>query len=1070
MWTQNRLKQRPNDTLSYLERTRVRLVEPSAKPQYRPEVDPPFVGPHQHLTFVEADPPRNSWFAVWDPDDLGGLLQSEVGAASGTSPESGVELPTTPVDLVIPGMRSTSIATVSAGRLDLAHAIELLTLVRHNAEVTDSVKAWAAVVRAALGFIADGRVLPWVSPAGYDAWRVDPLSPSQLRLVDDLVKSMPAHAHCTPVAQGATSGRRQRLISDPTYAVRSACDAIADRFLRTPAAHRVGSLTLFANNDPTRVPHLRPWVQDLASAHCAACRLVLQVHPPGGTSLPLGAPDPDHAAPQPGDSATPPPWKVRFQLQSTSDPTLVIDAASYWNAPSEVIARMGNEIEVTLLAGLRTLGRLVPPLDSALDDLFPAQMTLADEHLDLLLDALDDLNQHRIDVRWPAELVAPRIERRLVASASTPNAPVETNPTVLDLKSLLSVDWEFLLDGVELTADELEVLGQAKRAVVPLRGRWVRLSQADRDRLKARTPEVTVGEVIAAGLSNNPTLSVTLKPDPDSKITEPGGGDFDPCEPGEVPIRLDGALADLVAQLTQLTRQRRQSEPTELNAQLRPYQQRGLAWMADLGALGVGGCLADDMGLGKTIQVLALHAHRQQVDHSPTLVVCPTSLVTNWQREAARFLPDTKVRVHHGPSRTLEGVKPGELVITTYGVVRGDTEELAAVDWGLMVADEAQQAKNPRSATARALRQIPARSRMALTGTPIENRLSEMWSIFDWAVPGLLGSLPEFRRTTAIPIERDGDQKATRKLNDLLAPFLLRRRKSDPGIAPELPPKIERDVAVTLSAEQATLYRAAVDQTLADIANAEGIQRRGLVLALITKLKQITNHPAQFMGDQARDCYQAASSKSSAPPRSATGGPDPDSRWLAGRSGKLDALDSILSLANESSESTLIFSQYVQMGRLLVDHLGSSGFDAKLLHGGLSGTARQRLVDDFQNGKLPVLVLSLKAAGTGLNLTRATNVVHFDRWWNPAVEDQATDRAYRIGQDKTVMVHRLITQGTVEDRVADILADKRRLADRVVGAAALGSGGGEAWIAEMSDAELAKLVVLDEIKEVATSG
>jgi SNF2 family DNA or RNA helicase len=722
-----------------------------------------------------------------------------------------------------------------------------------------------------------------------------------------------------------------------------------------------------------------------------------------------------------------------------ADPSLVIDVANYWTAPAEVIARLGEQAEVTLLAGLRTLGRLVPPLETVLDQVAPTEATLADPELDLLLDALDDLFEHGIDVRWPAELVAPRLERRLVASADT-SAPSGSLTTVLDLERLLTVDWELLLDGVALTPAELEVLGEAKRAIVPLRGRWVRLDPADRARLKARAPEVSVGQVLAAALSDNPTI--TIDPDTNPVPDTDPSGDPDRDEAGfgaTVRLRLEGAVADLVARLAALTGHREEPEPLGLEAQLRPYQRRGLAWMADLCTLGVGGCLADDMGLGKTIQVLALHAHRQLHHHAPTLIVCPTSLIGNWEREAARFLPDTEVRIYHGPNRTLEGVKPAELVITTYGVVRGDADQLATVDWGLAVADEAQQAKNPRSATARALRQVPARTRLALTGTPIENRLSELWSIFDWAVPGLLGPLATFNRTTAVPIERDGSRAVAQRLGALLAPFLLRRRKTDPGIAPELPPKIERDVVVPLSPEQATLYRATVDQTLAQIAETDGIQRRGLVLALLTKLKQITNHPAQFLDE-------------------------PEPAPLEARSGKLDALDELLGVVAANGESTLIFTQYVQMGRLLVDHLANtgttSGIDAALLHGGLSRSARQRLVDDFQARELNVLVLSLKAGGTGLNLTAATNVVHFDRWWNPAVEDQATDRAYRIGQAETVTVHRLVTQGTVEDRVAELLTEKRQLADRVVGPAAGGSGG-ESWIAELSDDELADLVTLE---------
>ena len=411
----------------------------------------------------------------------------------------------------------------------------------------------------------------------------------------------------------------------------------------------------------------------------------------------------------------------------------------------------------------------------------------------------------------------------------------------------------------------------------------------------------------------------------------------------------------------------------------------------------------------------------------PTLVVCPTSLLNNWKREAQTFLPDVKVHAFHGSRRSLDDVGPGDLVLTTYGVVRSDTSTLASRQWDLVVADEAQHIKNPRSRSAKALREIPGAARIALTGTPVENRLSELWAIVDWVVPGLLGPLETFKRETATPIERDNDRDAAARLQALVEPFLLRRRKTDPGIAPELPPKLERDVVVPLTPEQVTLYKATVDDSLAEVGKAEGIARRGLVLKLLTGLKQIANHPAQFLGEQ---------------------GP------LDGRSGKLDALDQLLDTAAENDEATLVFTQYVKMGELLVRHLQQRGHSIEMLHGSQSIGARQKLVDRFQARELDVLVLSLKAGGTGLNLTAATNVVHYDRWWNPAVEDQATDRAYRIGQQQTVTVHRIITEGTIEDRVAELLRNKRQLADRVV-------GGGDGWIGELSDDELTDLVSLE---------
>jgi SNF2 family DNA or RNA helicase len=406
--------------------------------------------------------------------------------------------------------------------------------------------------------------------------------------------------------------------------------------------------------------------------------------------------------------------------------------------------------------------------------------------------------------------------------------------------------------------------------------------------------------------------------------------------------------------------------------------------------------------------------------------VCPASLLGTWEREVRRFAPDVPVRRYHGGGRHLQEVAADEIVLVTYGVVLRDSAELADVGWGLVVADEAQHAKNPLTRTARELRAVPAPARIALTGTPVENRLSELWSILDWTTPGLLGHLETFTRRVAVPVERYKDAEATARFAALVRPFLLRRRKSDPGIAPELPPKTETDRIVPLSAEQVTLYEAVVRETMEAIAATDGIERAGLVFKLLTALKQICNHPAQYL-------------KQNTP--------------LAGRSGKLAAFDELLDVILAGGESMLVFTQYTQMATLLQQHLDARGIASLFLHGGLPVRRREELVDEFQAGRAPVFLLSLKAGGTGLTLTRATHVLHYDRWWNPAVEDQATDRAYRIGQDRPVQVHRLIAEGTLEDRIAALLEKKRELADAVIGS-------GEGWIAELSDSDLTELVSL----------
>jgi SNF2 family DNA or RNA helicase len=448
--------------------------------------------------------------------------------------------------------------------------------------------------------------------------------------------------------------------------------------------------------------------------------------------------------------------------------------------------------------------------------------------------------------------------------------------------------------------------------------------------------------------------------------------------------------------------------------------------MAGMCEAGFGGCLADDMGLGKTIQVIALHLHRREAKPGPTLVVCPASLLGTWARELARFAPDVPVRRHHGGARHLGDVAADEVVLTTYGVAVRDTPELAAVGWGLVVADEAQHAKTPDTRTARELRAIPSAARIALTGTPVENRLSELWSILDWTTPGLLGSLDAFTRRIAVPVERYRDADATARFAAMVRPFLLRRRKTDPGIAPELPPKTETDRIVPLTAEQVTLYEAVVREALDRIATTSGLERTGMIFGMLTSLKQICNHPEQYLKQRGT---------------------------LTGRSGKLATFDELTDIILAGGESMLVFTQYRQMGELLQRHLDARGVPSLFLHGGVPVARREEMVEQFQAGGVPVFLLSLKAGGTGLTLTRASHVLHYDRWWNPAVEDQATDRAYRIGQDKPVQVHRLIAEGTLEDRIAMLLASKRELADAVVGS-------GEGWITELSDAELGELVSL----------
>jgi SNF2 family DNA or RNA helicase len=621
-----------------------------------------------------------------------------------------------------------------------------------------------------------------------------------------------------------------------------------------------------------------------------------------------------------------------------------------------------------------------------------------------------------VAVHWPKGLVR-ELTAAGVLEPARRKGTQSSAESLLSSGGLLDFRWRVALGDQELTEQELERLVGAHRPIVRLRDQWVVVDPELVRRLQraaqSGAPALTAIDALAAALTGS------VEVDGEQVAVTAGG----PLE------ELRARIADPEARAAREP----QGPPEALVATLRDYQLRGLNWLHRMTSLGLGGCLADDMGLGKTVTLIALHLRRQEREATagPTLVVCPASLLGNWEREVRRFAPATEVRRFHGSGRDLAGPDDGAtggFVLTTYGTMRRDAGRLARQPWGLVVADEAQHVKNPHAHTARALRTIPSRGRVALTGTPVENNLSELWALLDWTTPGLLGTLTSFRDRYAKAVEGDRDEQAAQRLATLVSPFLLRRRKSDPGIAPELPPKTETDQPVSLTREQVSLYEALVRELMDEIREREGIARRGLAMKLLTGLKQVCNHPAQYLKE-------------------------PVDAKLPGRSGKLELLDELLDTVLAEEGSALVFTQYVVMGRLIERHLADRGVDTLFLHGGITVKRREEMVDAFQAGQRKVFLLSLKAAGTGLNLTRAGHVIHYDRWWNPAVEDQATDRAYRIGQTQPVQVHKLIAEGTVEDRVAEMLRQKRELADSVLGS-------GEAAFSELSDGELAELVTL----------
>jgi SNF2 family DNA or RNA helicase len=913
----------------------------------------------------------------------------------------------------------------------------------------------AAVARLAADLAGRGRVLPALGAEdGEYAARWRPvLSGADAERARELAAGMPPLWRATG-QEGA-----------PAAAVLTgALEDLADAAARA-ALGPLALLPARRGRRPARVAVAERWAAALTSANPAvevataqdeaeAAELAAQL---GGwhdaAQLPAGPVrtcfrlvEPDQA----GEEGAPD-WRVEFALQSTDDPSLLMPATDVWaGAPGTRLVAGIKHPEEELLAGLGRAARLFPAVDQALRSAAPAEAVLDTEGaFGFLKQSAPLLSGAGFGVLLPDWVRKSKLGLKLTTRTKSASSGGSAADPKFGLRDLVDFRYDLAVGDQELDPDELAELARLKVPLVRLRGQWVEL---DDKHLKAalkflersRSGTMSGADALMAGLQGAGLDGLGLD----------GLGADSGEELPLLQVDADGWLGDLLSGQTD-RRLEPVPTPAAFRGELRPYQERGLAWMSFLGSLGLGGILADSMGLGKTVQLLGVLAHEREmgaeagrregvsggggipceaVHYGPCLLICPMSLVGNWEQEAARFTPELKVHVHHGGDRLsgdeLAGALAGaDLVITTYGVAARDREALGQVEWARLVCDEAQNIKNHATRQAQAVRGLPATSRIALTGTPVENRLGDLWSIMEFTNPGLLGPAERFRKRFAIPIERTADEEAAARLRQITGPFILRRLKTDKSIISDLPDKLEMKVWCNLTAEQASLYQATVDDMMAKIEAAEeGIERRGLVLATMAKLKQVCNHPAHLLGDGSR---------------------------LPGRSGKLARLEEICDEIIAEGDKALGFTQYAEFGTMLQPHLAARlGCPVLYLHGGTSKKQRDAMVAAFGELTEPaIFLLSLKAGGTGLNLTAANHVIHIDRWWNPAVEDQATDRAFRIGQRKDVQVRKFVCVGTLEERIDAMIEEKKALAERVVGT-------GEGWLTELSVADLRQVIAL----------
>jgi SNF2 family DNA or RNA helicase len=719
-------------------------------------------------------------------------------------------------------------------------------------------------------------------------------------------------------------------------------------------------------------------------------------------------------------------WHLHFLVSARHDPSLKLSLDEYWQAGprerAEAARHFGQDFEKNLLLALGYAARIYPKIWDGLATANPTGCTLTLEEAFAFLKesawVLGDAGYAVIVPSWWTPEGRRRTKIRLKTSLRSPKKDTAASSSGhLSFDNIIAYQYQLSIGGQVVSEEEWEQLVNAKTPLIQFRGEWMELDREKMQQLlefwqthQQEAPEVSLTDLLKLGAE--------------------AGDDMEWDH--------DQALREMLARLNDKSAFAPIEDPRALRGTLRDYQRRGVAWLQYLESLGLSPCLADDMGLGKTLQVIAcLLKEREPGDGLlPTLIIAPTSVLGNWRREIERFAPQLRVLVHQGSTRLKDkqafaaACAEQDVVLTSFALARLDEKLLQSLKWHRVVVDEAQNIKNPQTAQTRAILKLESLHRLALTGTPVENRLRDLWSIFNFLNPGYLGKEAQFRKSFELPIHRDNNLGRSVTLKKLVEPFILRRVKTDKRIINDLPDKIEQKMYCTLTSEQASLYEAVVRDVEEQLNGAEGIQRKGLILSTLLRLKQICNHPAQFLQD--------------------------GSAFTTERSHKLQRLGEMIEEVIDSGESLLIFTQFTEIGGALERHLEHNlHYNTYYLHGGTNVARRERMITEFQDSETEpsVFILSLKAGGVGLNLTKANHVFHFDRWWNPAVEDQATDRAFRIGQSKNVFVHKFVAMGTVEERIDAMIEDKKRLSSLVVGT-------DEAWLTELDNDTFKELIAL----------